>query len=334
MKLKNLLFGFLIVLVFSSCFKETTVGILFDSRENERWFKDEQLILEKFNEKEINALFRLANGDAQLQFQQAKELIDSGAQILIIAAVDLLEAAKIVELAHRNGIKVISYDRLIKDSSPDLYISFDNVEVGRLQAEYLTKICPTGNYAIIGGATSDNNSYLLRIGQMNVLQPLIEKGDINLVYDQFVDYWSEDSGYEHMKRILSKAEVDAVVAANDQLATGAVRAIFETDSNLHVYISGQDASLEACRNILQGEQTMTVYKPIEAITEKTVDITLRMLNDQPIPENTTVIHNGFKLIPSILLSPSIVNKETMNLTVIADGYIDAQDLGLPIKKKE
>ena len=121
--------------------------------------------------------------------------------------------AEIVKEAHAKDVKVISYDRLIKNCKLDFYISTDNVEIGALQANYLTKIKPTGNYALIGGALSDNNSQLLYLGQRNVLQPLVEKGDIKIVYNEFTEAWEEDEGYEHaMKMLTGNGDIDAIIA--------------------------------------------------------------------------------------------------------------------------
>ncbi len=326
--MKRTIMLLLVVLVpclcmFNGCSqKKVKIGLLMDNYEQDRWERDRDYFIQQAKELGAEVLVEVADGDPAKQFEQAQKLLDEKVNVLVIVPADLNEAAKIVPLAHRYGARVLSYDRLIKDCNLDFYISFDNVEVGALQAEYLTKICPVGNYAIIGGAKTDNNSFLLKIGQMNVLEPLIEKGDIKIVYDQFVDRWTEENGYMHMKECLKmNKKIDAVLVANDGLATGVARALEEHGLLGKVHISGQDAELTACQRIIAGSQTMTVYKPIEAIAYKAAGIAVRLANDDPFEELHMSVNNGKKMVPSMLLPAMIVNRETIKLTVVADGYL-------------
>ncbi|MBN2214907.1 MAG: substrate-binding domain-containing protein [Bacteroidales bacterium] len=309
--------------MFNGCSqKKVKIGLLMDNYEQDRWERDRDYFIQKAEELGAEVLVEVADGDAARQLEQAQKLLDEKADVLVIVPVDLNEAAKIIPLAHRYQNRVLSYDRLIKDCNLDFYISFDNVEVGALQAEYLTKICPVGNYAIIGGAKTDNNSFLLKIGQMNVLEPLIEKGDIGIVYDQFVDRWHEDNGYAHMKECLKKnPDIDAVLVANDGLATGVARALEEHGLLGKVHISGQDAELSACQRIIAGTQTMTVYKPIEAIAYKAAGIAVRLAEGDNFRDLHMSVNNGKKMVPALLLPSMVVNRETIKLTVVADGYL-------------
>jgi D-xylose ABC transporter substrate-binding protein len=309
--------------IFNSCSEnKVKIGLLMDNYEQDRWERDRDYFIQEADELGAEVLIEVADGDPVKQYEQAQKLLDAKVDVLVIVPVDLNEAAKIIPLAHRYQVRVLSYDRLIKDCNLDFYISFDNVEVGGLQADYLTKICPAGNYAIIGGAMSDNNSFLLKIGQMNILEPLIEKGDIKIVYDQFVDRWTEENGYIHMKECLKKNKnVDAVLVANDGLATGVARALEEHGLIGKVHISGQDAELSACQRIIAGSQTMTVYKPIEAIAFNAADIAVRLANDDTFDELHMSVNNGKRMVPAMLLPAMVVNRETIKLTVVADGYL-------------
>ena len=315
---------FIIIVLINSCSdKQIKIGLLMDDILLERWLKDKDLFIKRANEKEARVIVEIANNDPAKQFDQAKKLLDEGIDILVLVPVDLNDAARIVQLAHQYKVRVLSYDRLVKNCNLDFYISFDNVEVGKLQAEYLAKICPKGNYALIGGATTDNNSILLKIGQMNVLQPYVEKGDISIIYDQFVNKWHQDEGYSHMINCLKKSnnKVNAVIAANDALATGAAKALEEHNMKGQVYLAGQDADLVACRRIVAGTQTMTVYKPIEAIATKAADIAIAMAKNDDFENTQLTVNNGKKMVPALLLPPMLVNKETIRLTVVADGYL-------------
>ncbi|MBN2348949.1 MAG: substrate-binding domain-containing protein [Bacteroidales bacterium] len=316
-------FVLVIFLILSACTDKVTIGLLMDNYEQDRWQKDKDIFVRRIQELGSNVLVEVADGDFDKQLEQARKLLDAGVDLLVVVPADLNRAAEIVLEAHKKNVRVLSYDRLIKNCNLDFYISFDNVEVGKLQADYITSICPQGKYAIIGGAVSDNNSFLLRLGQMSVLEPLIEKGDIQLVYDQYVDQWNESEGYKHMKQCLEKNKScpNAVLAANDELARGVLKALDEATMGGKVYICGQDAELDAIQRIVAGTQTMTVYKPIEAIATTAAELALKLAHDEDIPNIHISVNNGKKMVPSILLPSMVVNKETIKLTVIADGYL-------------
>lgn len=324
MKIKpHLLLSVMLALfLFCNCREKTRIGLLMDNYEVERWQRDKDLFVARINELGGEVLVEVANSNPRLQFEQAQKLLDQGVDALVIIPVDLNDAARIVALAHKYKVRVLSYDRLIRNCRLDLYISFDNVEVGALQADYLTKVCPKGNYALIGGAVTDNNSFMLKIGQMSILQPFVEKGDIRIVFDQFADSWAEEEGYRLMKTCLEKNKtVDAVIAANDNLATGVTKALKEHNLDGKVYLAGQDADLLACQRIVSGFQTMTVYKPIEAIATKAADFAMQMAAGEKFDKLNLSVNNGKHMVPAVLLPAMAVNKETIKLTVVADGYL-------------
>ncbi len=184
--------------------------------------------------------------------------------MLVVAPHNAKTTATIVEAAHKLKVPVIAYDRLILDSDVDLYISFDNVKVGELQAEYLVKRKPTGNYVLIGGAPTDNNARLFRDGQMNILKPLVDKGDIKVVADQWAKDWQPVEALKITENALTKNnnQVDAVVASNDGIAGAAIQALGEQKLAGKVLVSGQDAELAGCQRVAAGTQSMTIYKPI------------------------------------------------------------------------
>src|SRR5690554_5762455 len=168
---------FLTLFLLAGCTKEEDVkiGFLMHALDKERWENDRDYFIEKVTELGGNVEVRIAGNNAEKQLNQARELLTNGIDVLVVVPVDQFAAAQIVEEAHSKDVKVISYDRLIKNCKLDYYVSTDNVEIGRLQAEYLATLQPTGSYALIGGARSDNNSQFLYLGQMNVLQPLVDK---------------------------------------------------------------------------------------------------------------------------------------------------------------
>jgi len=157
--------------VFGACAptekKDVKVGLLFDAFDLERWESDRDYIVERVEEQGGTVEVKVASNDAREQAAQANELLNAGVDVLVVIPVDQFAAAEIVEAAHQHNVKVISYDRLIKNCALDYYVSTDNVEIGSLQASYLTTIRPTGNYALIGGAMNDNNSQRKRESECN-----------------------------------------------------------------------------------------------------------------------------------------------------------------------
>ncbi len=321
------IFCFLALLILSSCEMKPKVGFLMDSLEIERWNKDKALFEEKVEELGGIPLVEIAESDADRQLEQAQKLIDEGVDVLVIVPVDLEKAGEIVKLAHQNYIPVISYDRLIKNCNLDYYISTDNINIGELQANYLTKIAPEGNYLLISGPTSDYNAYLLHLGWMNVLQPLVDKGDISIVLDEFSNFWLPDEAYRILSAYLKdKNEVDAIICGNDALASGAIAALKEHNKAGKILVAGQDADIQAVRNIVAGNQTITIYKPIESLAYAAANAAIK-ISDGEAPSNMNItVNNGKRLVPAILLQASVVNSQNIKMTVIQEGYIGEQEI--------
>lgn len=317
-----------LVIIFQDCQqRKVKVGFLLDDFSSERWYRDRDLFIKNLDELGGKIMIDSAMGDIKKQFEQAKTMLEEGVDVLVIVPANSEAAAAIVKLAHRYDVPVISYDRLIKNCDLDYYISFENTNVGELMSDYLSKRCPVGNYAIICGPASDNNSQLLKLGQLQVIQPYIENEDIRIVYDDCVDEWSSEEGYKHMKRCLdSGTKVDAVLCGNDALAQGVIKALQEYGLAGQVLVSGQDAETVAIQNIMAGYQTMTVYKPIEAIAFNAANLATKLGRGDPINEAIHTTYNGQKMVPSILLEAMVVNRDNINMTVVADGYLKRHNL--------
>ena len=286
----------------------------------ERWENDRDFLVEKVEEQGGTVIVQVADNDASKQLAQAKELLANGVDVLVVVPVDQFAAAEIVEEAHKHNIKVISYDRLIKNCKLDYYVSTDNVEIGALQANYLTTIKPEGNYALIGGAINDNNSQLLYLGQRNILQPLVEKGDIKIIYNEFTEHWSEEEGYDQTKKILALPEkVDAIIAANDAIALGVIKALDEAGVE-DVLVAGMDADLPNLQDIVSGKQTCTIYKPYEKMAATTADLAMKLARCEECENTFQTVSNGTKLVPTVFHTGMIVNRENLKLTVISEGY--------------
>jgi D-xylose transport system substrate-binding protein len=298
--------------------KEPLIGLLMDEYNVERWAKDTTYFIENVEKLGGKVICLSANGDPDKQLEQAKQLIDQKVDVMVILPVELGKTGEIVNLARKASIGVISYDRLIQNANVDYYVSFDNVRVGELQADYIRTRLQKGNIALLGGAYTDKNSYYLQFGQMGVLQPYIERGDIKVVYDKMVNAWTFDEGYAAAKEILRKGKVDAIIAGNDLLARGAIKALEEKGLAGKVFVAGQDADSEARENIIKGYQTMTVYKSIEDIASNAARMAMDMALGNTIFYATYTVNNGTKLVPSLLIEPISVHKGNIGMEIIAN----------------
>jgi D-xylose transport system substrate-binding protein len=321
----TLLIGLFISSIFFSCKEEekVTIGLSLGPI-HERWEKDRDYLKEKLEAKGAKVIIKQANNDEALQKEQMLDLIKAKVNLIIVVAVNSNTAGALVQVAKKNGIKVVAYDRLIRNCDLDYYVSFDNIRVGEMQADYLSRISPTGNYAILGGSPNDYNSILLRLGQMNVLQPLITRNDIKIVLDKNVANWDEDIAYSIMNEFLKNStDLDAVVSSNDVISKGVCRALKEHELCGKILVSGQDALTDACRRIMEGRQTMTVYKYIETLANATANIAFSLVENEEMPYSQITISNGKNMVPAIqLLNMIPVTKENMRMTVLADGYIN------------
>ena len=335
-KIKFLLPALIGLFLFSGCAKEApvtssettasteneiTIGLSLSDLRVERWQTDRDLFVNKADQLGASVIVVAADLDSDLQESQAENLILQKVDVLVIVANDSEKAAAIVEKAHAAGIKVIAYDRLIKNSDLDYYISFDNEKVGEYEAKGILDVVSSGDFAYLGGSPTDNNAFLVKEGSMKLLQPKIDSGEINLVLDEFNDGWKSDEAYKHLKAYLdaNDGKIDAVVAANDGTALGAIQALGEVGLAGKVPVSGQDASLGACQLIAEGKQTVTVYKPIRSIAEKAAEMAVAAAKGHSPATNQTV-NNGKIDVPSFLLDVTMVTKNNLMSTVIKDGF--------------
>ncbi len=311
------------------------VGLSMDTLKEERWQRDKELFEAKVKELGGEVKTLAANGDDAVQLSQAEQLISEGVDVLVVIPHNAEASAPIVDKAHKEGIPVIAYDRLIKNADVDYYVSFDNVRVGEMQAQAIVEKAPKGNYVYIGGADTDNNAHLFRQGAMNVLKPLEEKGDIKIVYDQFSKDWKPEEALKNMENALTanNNNIQAVVAANDGTAGGVIQALAAQGLAGKVPVSGQDADLAALQRIVEGTQTMTVYKPIKAIATKAAEMAVALAKGEKIEANQTV-SNGKIDVPSVLLDPIAVTKENVLDTVIKDGYHKLEDVFKNVPKDQ
>ncbi len=296
------------------------IGFLLDLV-HERWDHDRTLFVAKAKELGAEALVRAAEGDHARQVSQARELLDQGIKVLVIVPHDMDRAAEIDALAKQKKVPVVSYDRLVRNADVDLYVSFDNTKVGKMQADSLLALAPKGNYVLIGGAPDDNNAKLIRDGQMEELQPAVKSGEVHIVADPWANNWDPAAARKLTEEAIAKSrgKLTAVVASNDGTAGGAIEALGAHGLAGKVLVSGQDAELDALRRIVAGTQTMTVYKPIRSLVYLAVRNALRLAEGERV-DTAQSVNNGKKAVPAMLLEPIPVDKGNLDFTVISDGY--------------
>jgi D-xylose transport system substrate-binding protein len=238
------------------------------------------------------------------------------------------EAAKIVNIAHESKVKVIAYDRLINGCKLDYYVSANSTHIGELQAAYLTSLNPKGKYALISGSKYDNNAQRLFLGQMNVLQPFMETGDIQLVYSEFTEAWTAAEGALHTNRILDQNPegVTAIIAGSDGIADGVLTVLKERGWEGKIMVTGQDAELDNIQAIMSGAQTCDILKPLKEMAKTTAELAVSLALEKPLTMKFTTESNGKALVKSVLIDAMVVNKNNIESTVIASGFLSSTDL--------
>ena len=302
------------------------IGLLMDNYVVDRWYLDQKLFTERINAMGGECVVEVPYGDPDEQVRLGQKLIDSGVDALVIVASDSRKAAAIVDAANKKKIPVISYDRLILSKGLAFYISYNNTRVGNLQAEYVLKKVPRGKYLLINGPPTDYNAVLFRKGQMEVLQPHIDAGEIEIVGDIVLNEWSEIEALMRIDELFATKDLrpDAIIAANDALATGTLQAI-PSDLLGHVIVTGQDAELMAIRNIISAVQTMTVYKPIRDLEYRAAEIAMDFARGKK-PKKATRLKTEDLEVDAILLNPIVVDKQNYKTTVVQDGHVSMSEV--------
>jgi D-xylose transport system substrate-binding protein len=276
-------------------------------------------------------IYSNANQDATQQLSQAEAALTNGAQVLVLDPVDSAAAGAIADKAKAQGVPVIAYDRLILNSDGvNYYISFDNVEVGKLQAQSLVdKLNSMGiqdpTIVMINGSPTDNNASLFKQGAHSVFDPLVAAGKLTIAKEYDTPDWSPDQAQTEMQQALTALgnKVDGVYCANDGTASGAIAAMKAAGLSPLPPVTGQDAELAGIQRILAGEQYMTVYKAIKPEAEAAAQLAYDLLTKTPVPADMTngkTTNNGTIDVPSVLLTPVAVTKDNIKSTVVADGF--------------
>jgi D-xylose transport system substrate-binding protein len=302
-----------------------TIGVSWSNFQEERWKTDEAAIkaaIEAAGGKYISAD---AQSSAAKQLTDVESLISQGANALIILAQDSDAIGPAVEKAVNEGIPVVGYDRLIENKDA-FYITFDNKEVGRIQAREVMKVAPEGNYAFIKGSSADPNADFLFAGQVEVLKEAMDAGKIKNVGEAYTDGWLPENAQANMEQILTanNNEVAAVVASNDGTAGGAIAALEAQGLAGSVPVSGQDADFAALNRIARGTQTVSVWKDSRELGKRAAEIAIELADGKAMGDiaGVTAFNGGAKGIEmeSIFLTPIAITKENLG-TIIDAGWV-------------
>ncbi len=307
---------------------QLVVGVSWSNFQEERWKTDEAAIKAALDAAGAKYISADAQSSSSKQLSDVESLIAQGANALIILAQDSKAITPAVQAAADNGIPVVGYDRLIDDNRA-FYLTFDNVEVGRMQARAVLAAAPKGNYVMIKGSPTDPNADFLRGGQQEILQPAIDSGAIKIIAEAYTDGWLPANAQRNMEQILTANDnkVDAVVASNDGTAGGVVAAL-TAQGMQGIPVSGQDGDHAALNRIAKGTQTVSVWKDSRLLGKAAGEIAVELANGAKMSDIKGAVlwtsPSGTKLW-SMFLKPVPITKD--NLSVVVDaGWITKEAL--------
>ncbi len=308
--------------------QDLTIGVSWSNFQEERWKTDEAAIRAALDEAGATYVSADAQSSSAKQLSDVESLIAQGVDALIILAQDSQAIGPAVQAAADEGIPVVGYDRLIEDPRA-FYLTFDNIEVGRMQARAVLEAQPTGNYVMIKGSPTDPNADFLRAGQQEVLQDAIDAGDITIVAEAYTDAWLPANAQRNMEQILTAQdnEVDAVVASNDGTAGGAVAAL-TAQGMQGIPVSGQDGDHAALNRVAQGTQTVSVWKDARDLGYRAGQIAVELAGGaemSAIEGAEEWTSPGGTTLWAEFLAPQPVTQDNLDLVVDA-GWISQEAL--------
>jgi D-xylose transport system substrate-binding protein len=318
------------IVSFAASAKDMTVGVSWSNFQEERWKTDEAAIKKALEAGGAKYISADAQASPAKQLTDVESLISKGANVLIILAMDNEAILPAVKKATDEGIPVIAYDRLIE--SPNvLYVTFDNIGVGRMMAKEVYKVKPEGNYAFIKGDKGDPNADFLFSGIREVLEPAMKAGKIKNVGESYTDGWKPDNAQRNMEQILTKNnnKVDAVVAENDGMAGGVVAALAAQGMAGSVPVSGQDGDHAAINRVALGTQTVSIWKDARELGKVAGNAAVALGQGKKNADITDVkpFSGGPKhmKVDGILLTPLAVTRDNLNV-IVGEGWISKAEV--------
>lgn len=300
----------------------------------EHWVKDRELVEKRAKELGAEVIINVADSNDDVQLKQVDNFLTQGVDVLIIAPHNGQVMATAVERAKKQGVPVVSYDRLILSDQIDVLVSHLHSLAGKMQAEYALEKQPKGNYVLIYGASTDNNANIMKEAQLEVLKPAVERGDIKIVTEQNAKDWSPELALKIAENALTqnKNDIVAFVSSNDGIAGGAIQALNKQGLTGKVVVTGMDAQVDALQRIAKGEQSMTVYKPIQPLAYAAVEAAVKLAKGEKL-DTTKTMKAVNKEVPFIFIEPKIVEKVNL-MDIVNDGYETYDNIFMSVPENE
>ena len=314
------------------------VGVAMPTADLFRWSRDGQYMQEQLSSAGYSVDLQFASNDVATQLNQIENMIDEGCQVLVIAPIEASSLCSVLDKAAEKGVKVIAYDRLLRDSDKvSYYVTFDNYQVGVIQADYIKKALKLDsakgpfNIEFTAGDPGDWNAELFYQGAMDVLKPYIKSGKLKVRSGQTTfskvatDYWSPDNARKRAEKILSANYPDgtrlhAWLCSNDSTAQGVIKALEAKYAGKWPIVTGQDCDINNVKYIIEGKQAMSVFKDTKILVDQTVKMVGQILNGKKVSVNDTKTYdNGAKVVPAFLCKPSYVDKGNYREKLIDSG---------------
>lgn len=317
--------------------EQLRIGITFDTFVLERWIKDRDVFVSTAGKYGAKVDVQNANSDVKKQISQIEKFIEEDMDVIVIVAVDCFSLEDVVTEARNKGIDVISYDRLIQGTVTDLYVTVDNSMVGREMAKaIMDKLPDGGNVVMICGPQMDTNS----TDVVNGFEETIEGSNLKVVRRTYVQSWTPEYGFQAVNEAFKDMDkIDAVMCGNDGLAGFAIKALSEQQLAGSVIVVGQDGDLDACQRIVEGTQTMTVYKPIEQLAKIAAESAVKLARGEAVvgvdigKEDVKETADG-RAVPYWGLSPTAVTRENMDEVIIEPGFHLRDEVYLNVENQE
>ena len=301
------------------------IGFSIADLQEERWAKDRDFFIASAKALGAEVIVQNADGDIAKQTSQVENLISKKVDAIVIVPKDASTLTNACKEAHKAGIKIVAYDRLIKSPDVDMYISFDNERVGKMQGDALMAALPKGNIYVMSGDPGDNNAKMFKAGAMSAIKPFVDKGDIKILGEQAVQGWKPENALKIAENVLTQFnnKIDGFLAPNDGTAGGIIQALAGQKLDGKVPVTGQDADVAAIRRINEGKQLMTVYKSLNLIGTESAKITVALIKGQK-PAQKVVKVEG---VDSVLLEPIVITKANIQL-LLDDKHVTKEQIGM------
>ena len=323
----------------------TKVGVAMPTKDLQRWNQDGANMQKELEAAGYTVDLQYASNDVQTQVSQIENMINSGCNVLVVAAIEGSSLGEAMDMAKAQNIPVIAYDRLIMNSDAvSYYATFDNYKVGQVQGQYiidqldLDNAKDTFTMEITAGDPGDNNAGFFYDGAMDLLKPYIEKGTIEVKSGQ-VDFsdvataaWATETAQSRMENILSSyyadgTDLDICLCSNDSTALGVENALAANYNGKYPVVTGQDCDIENTKNMIAGKQSMSVFKDTRTLASQVVKMVGQILNGEEVDVNDTETYdNGTGIIPSYLCEPVFADKDNYEKLLIESGYYTEDQL--------